>query len=80
MSAIFEYLARSKAADGYAGHCHSCQHALGDLTDKESLQATLFERQNFYPFWFTLPDKTAKPPTECFSNDGVGDCRISGET
>lgn len=54
LSAIFEHVAKSKSADGYSGDCHLCQEALGDLTNKEPLQAALFDSQQFYPFWFTL--------------------------
>jgi MoaA/NifB/PqqE/SkfB family radical SAM enzyme len=55
MNAIFEELGRSPRAQGYAGICDLCQHAIGDLRDKEPLQARLFAGQRFYPFWFTPP-------------------------
>jgi hypothetical protein len=51
---IFALAAKGKRQEGYAGKCDMCLHSLGDLTDKEPLQAALFPRQNFYPFWFTL--------------------------
>jgi hypothetical protein len=54
MSAIFEHVATPKNADGYSGACHLCQDAIGDLTNKETLQAELFANQEFYPFRFTL--------------------------
>jgi hypothetical protein len=55
MNAIFEELGRSPKPQGYAGICDLCQHAIGDLRDKEPLQARLFAGQRFYPFWFTQP-------------------------
>jgi len=65
MTSIFEYIAKPKNAKGYSGTCDLCQDALGSLTDKEPLQAELFDRQEFYPFWFTLfPGKTAQIPGE----------------
>jgi pyruvate-formate lyase-activating enzyme len=54
MSAIFEHVAKPKNLSGYSDHCHLCQDALGSLTDKEPLQAAMFEKQQFYPFWFAL--------------------------
>jgi pyruvate-formate lyase-activating enzyme len=54
MSAIFEHLDKPANPNGYSSHCHLCQDALGDLSDKEPLQARLFNRQKFYPFWFEL--------------------------
>jgi pyruvate-formate lyase-activating enzyme len=54
MSAILEQVAKPPSPNGYSGDCHLCQVALGDLIDKEPLQARLFDRQQFYPFWFTL--------------------------
>ena len=54
MSAIYEHVAKSKDANGYSDHCHLCQDALGSVTNKEPLQAELFESQQFYPFWFTF--------------------------
>ncbi len=33
-------------------HCTVCQALVGGLSDKEPLQARLFGRQKFYPFWF----------------------------
>jgi pyruvate-formate lyase-activating enzyme len=54
MSAIFEYLDKPERADGYSGYCHLCQDAIGHLSDKEPLQARLFDQQKFYPFWFSL--------------------------
>jgi hypothetical protein len=53
MSAIFEHVDVPRNLLGYAGKCALCQDALGHLRDKEALQARLFERQSFYPFWFT---------------------------
>jgi len=35
--------------------CELCQSAVGDLTDREPLLATLQDRQRYYPFWFTDP-------------------------
>ena len=55
MNGIFKHIAIKKNEAGYAGTCNLCQHALGDLVDKEQLQARLFEQQEFYPFWFTRP-------------------------
>jgi|ERR1700722_674329 len=55
MSAIFEHVDVKRNEAGYSGQCSLCQHALGGLADKESLQARLFGRQEFYPFWFTQP-------------------------
>ncbi len=54
LSNIFDHLAKTKRDDGYSGQCHLCQDALGDLRNKDPLQAALFGQQNFYPFWFTL--------------------------
>jgi MoaA/NifB/PqqE/SkfB family radical SAM enzyme len=51
---MLTHVAKEKRPNGYRGVCDLCQHALGDLTDKEPVQATLFAQQNFYPFWFTL--------------------------
>jgi hypothetical protein len=51
---IFALVAKAKRQEGYAGKCDLCFHTLGSLTDKVLLQATLFARQNFCPFWFTL--------------------------
>ncbi len=56
MSAIFRHIDLEKNAAGYAGPCSLCQHALGALTDKEQLQARLFDEQEFFPFWFSQPD------------------------
>lgn len=55
MSAIYDKLDRQAKAEGYSGVCELCQHAIGDLRDKEPLQAELFASQRFYPFWFTRP-------------------------
>jgi hypothetical protein len=54
MSEIFAYVGKSKRQDGYSDKCHLCQNALGGLVDKRALQGSLFDQQNFYPFWFTL--------------------------
>jgi hypothetical protein len=54
MSSIFDHIEVEKNADGYAEECSLCQHALGELADKEELQARLFGQQEFYPFWFSL--------------------------
>jgi Radical SAM superfamily/4Fe-4S single cluster domain len=51
---IFDHVAAPKNSGGYHGSCDLCQDALGGLIDKEALQAALFDRQKFYPFWFTL--------------------------
>jgi MoaA/NifB/PqqE/SkfB family radical SAM enzyme len=51
---MFRRLGRTGNADGYGSLCASCQDAVGDLRDREALQAQLFERQKFYPFWFAL--------------------------
>jgi MoaA/NifB/PqqE/SkfB family radical SAM enzyme len=56
---ILTHVGKEKRPGGYRGECDLCQHALNDLTDKETVQATLFTQQNFYPFWFTLSDGTA---------------------
>jgi hypothetical protein len=55
MPAIYEKLGRAGKPEGYAGVCELCQHAIGDLEDKEPLQAELFASQRFYPFWFKHP-------------------------
>jgi len=57
ISSIFEHVEVERNAGGYAGYCSLCLHALGDVVDKEKLQARLFDRQEFYPFWFTTPPK-----------------------
>ncbi|MEJ0043197.1 MAG: radical SAM protein [Rhizomicrobium sp.] len=54
MDAIFGHVKAAKSAAGYSDKCHLCQNAVGDLTDKEKLQAELFDGQMLYPFWFTL--------------------------
>jgi hypothetical protein len=59
MSAIFDHVAKPKNVNGYSDHCHLCQDALGDVIDKEPLQAKFFDRQQFYPFWFTLSGQEA---------------------
>jgi hypothetical protein len=53
MSSVFEHIERVKNLSGYSGACHLCQDAIGGLINKEELQAKLFDRQQFYPFWFT---------------------------
>jgi hypothetical protein len=55
MSAIFQHIDVERNAAGYAGPCSLCQHALGSMADKEGLQALLFDRQEFFPFWFSQP-------------------------
>jgi hypothetical protein len=52
MDAIFGHLDMAAKPEGYAGICDLCQHAVGDMRDKEPLQARLFAEQRFYPFWF----------------------------
>jgi Radical SAM superfamily/4Fe-4S single cluster domain len=59
MGAIFDHVAGEKNAAGYAGLCSLCQHALGNLANKEALQARLFEQQEFYPFWFARQPEAA---------------------
>lgn len=54
MSDIFTHVTTAQKSEGYSGPCDLCQHAVGELRDKEPLQATLIRQQNFYPFWFTL--------------------------
>jgi hypothetical protein len=54
MNEIFTYLPAATKKNGYGGRCDMCMDALGGLTDKEPLQAALFEQQKFYPFWFSL--------------------------
>jgi len=54
MSKIFDFIPTATKKDGYSGRCDLCMNALGGVTDKEPLQAALFDRQKFYPFWFTL--------------------------
>ena len=54
MDQIFAYVAKEKRQGGYTGVCGLCKNALGDLTEREPVQAALFAQQNFYPFWFTL--------------------------
>jgi organic radical activating enzyme len=58
MSKIFDFIPTATKKDGYSGRCDLCMDALGGVTDKEPLQAALFDRQKFYPFWFRL---SAKP-------------------
>jgi hypothetical protein len=55
MSAIFEHVRTTPRLAGYAGACDLCQHAIGQLSDREELQAALTDRQEFYPFWFAPP-------------------------
>jgi hypothetical protein len=64
MDAIFRYLDRPQNPEGYSGVCDLCQDALGQLADKEALQARLFSRQNYYPFWFTVERSSASGPRE----------------
>jgi len=40
----------------FTGPCHSCQHAIGGLVDKEAVWRACFSRQAYYPFWFESPD------------------------
>jgi hypothetical protein len=54
MDQIFSHLKKEKRTGDYIGICDLCKHALGDLTDREPVQAALFPQQKFYPFWFTL--------------------------
>jgi hypothetical protein len=61
MSAIFDRVQVKQNAVGYAGQCDLCQHALGRLTDKEELQAALFDQQEFYPFWFSPASAGHRP-------------------
>jgi pyruvate-formate lyase-activating enzyme len=61
MSAIFDHVQIKQNAMGYAGQCDLCQHALGQLADKEQLQAALFDRQEFYPFWFSSGSAGHRP-------------------
>jgi hypothetical protein len=62
MGAIFDYLEKPKNPNGYSDNCHLCQDALGGLSDKEPLQAGLFDRQRFYPFWFALSSQNGTIP------------------
>jgi hypothetical protein len=41
------------------------------LSDKEALQARLFEQQKFYPFWFSLPGEADAPFQADIPPDGV---------
>jgi hypothetical protein len=52
LSDIFAEVGKEANPAGYPGRCSLCQEAVGDLSDKEAVQARLFGRQNFYPFWF----------------------------
>jgi pyruvate-formate lyase-activating enzyme len=54
MSEIFAYLPTATKKAGHGGRCDLCMDTLGSLTNKEPLQAKLFDRQKFYPFWFSL--------------------------
>jgi hypothetical protein len=66
MSTIFEHVPTKPRVAGYAGLCDLCQHAIGDLSEREQLQTALTERQEFYPFWFAPPPAAA--------SHGVIDC------
>jgi hypothetical protein len=54
LSEIFAFVPTATKRNGYSGRCHMCMGALGRVTEKEPLQAALFDQQKFYPFWFTL--------------------------
>jgi hypothetical protein len=71
MSDLFDHIEKPKMQDGYSGRCHLCQHALGDLREKEELQAKLFDRQRFYPFWFSSAEPD--PPIACTIEDEWSD-------
>jgi hypothetical protein len=53
MDQIYPYVAKEKRRDGCADICVLCKDALGEITDREPVQAALFAQQKFYPFWFT---------------------------
>lgn len=55
MDDLFDLVGVPRSGEGYAGKCHLCQHALGALTNRETLQKRLFAGQKFYPFWFSSP-------------------------
>ena len=54
MTKIFDFIPTATKKDGYSGRCHLCMDALGGVTDKEPLQAALFDQQKLYPFWFRV--------------------------
>jgi organic radical activating enzyme len=54
LNELLPFIGKTERPDGYGGICDQCQHAIGELTDREPLRAALFEQQHFYPFWFTL--------------------------
>jgi hypothetical protein len=62
MSTIFDHVQIKQNTVGYAGQCDLCQHALGQLADREELQAALFDRQEFYPFWFSPASVGSRHP------------------
>jgi len=62
MNRIFGHLDKQASPHGYSGRCHLCQDAIGDLGDKEGLQARTFDGQKFYPFWFVLAGQTEPFP------------------
>jgi pyruvate-formate lyase-activating enzyme len=57
MDQIFTHVSKQKRQSGYTGVCDLCKDALGDITEREPVQAALFTQQNFYPFWFTLSSR-----------------------
>lgn len=61
MDSLFDHVPREAGLRRFSGKCHLCQHAVGAMADKEALQARLFERQRFYPFWFALSSAAASP-------------------
>ncbi len=71
MRAIFDHVRVPKSAAGYSGTCHLCQHALGRLTRKEELQAALFDKQAYYPFWFALAGVAQNVPMGDDVSDNV---------
>lgn len=74
MDALFDHVPREADSRQFSGKCHLCQHAIGAMADKEALQARLFDRQRFYPFWFTL----ARNPSSSVSGQQepcTEDCR-----
>ena len=70
MGAIFDYLDKPRDSDRYSDQCHLCQDAIGNLSDKETLQAKLFDHQKFYPFWFAHSSRGGAVPIAADSEAG----------
>lgn len=59
MGRLFQQVGKRPNLLGYGSDCALCQDAIGNLTDKNDVQARLFRGQKFYPFWFTPQDLVA---------------------